>query len=221
MRRASSIEYQARDPNSIRIYGPKNLIYPELLLVQEGYGAQEIQAWVDDWAGVDEAGNPAPSIGLEITLRDISTAYQISDLVWLSWRNTFDKFHCNTFPMWVDGVTYEWDTERHSLTAKLLLVSQGRPVVRDGIDVGRVPGDEVPFIPGVEQPTTPVIPRAPVVLNPREFIIGTLNLEPGNREFIIGTLPLEQREFIIGTLPLGGREFIIGTLTLPTGEPGG
>ena len=120
----------ARNSASVTQYGPKTARYPSNLVQGSGglRGARErnefvqskLDAWVEVYSGMDGAGKPRPLYPIKV--RYYPETYQPifpSDLALLTWV-TPQVEHCRDYPMWVDAVSWEIDSDGRP-TVELLL----------------------------------------------------------------------------------------------------
>ena len=132
-----------RNAESEAYYGVRGFQYPESLAVDREQALVEIQAYAQNWSGVDAQGKAAPPIGLDATVLDVlsiaagTRPFEVSDVVYLTYGNPTGKQFAVGKAFWVEGCEYTWDAQAGTLNAQLLLLTAQQPVTRDGVVLGQ------------------------------------------------------------------------------------
>lgn len=184
--------FYERSQRSINRYGPKAVVYPSELLVDQESMRARLLEYLELYDGISEDGEIDPLISLQVTLLDPTDIYYVSDLVTLDWETPWARYALD-HPFWVDAVKYTYSSDR-TLSVELSLFDAW---------TGNVRRDRRRHIGGVTVPPVPL-----------KTLIGRVNIIRH-----IGSVYLRT---LIGSVQLPdvtNLKRLIGSVELPRGQP--
>ena len=189
---------------SIERYGPKQVVYPEGLLVNYRDAQARALRWVAEWGGLDANNLPHPPQAIKATVKvppgEVGD-YQVAKMlqpVRVDWI-TSKAVHANRWPGVVDGIQLMLDSQG-SLTVNYTVIGtfQGASLVQPGVFGELLLGSVYFSFRGPERSLGSVIFQIPVY---DEVLLGSV-IFPGDRELLLGIVRFPDRpgEIHLGTV---------------------